>query len=24
VLQAYLRDSPAQLDRLLDWARSGG
>ena len=22
VLQAYLRDSPAQLDRLLDWARA--
>jgi proline dehydrogenase len=23
VLQAYLRDSPAQLDRLLEWARAG-
>ena len=24
VLQAYLRDSPAQLDRLLEWARASG
>jgi RHH-type proline utilization regulon transcriptional repressor/proline dehydrogenase/delta 1-pyrroline-5-carboxylate dehydrogenase len=24
VLQAYLRESPAQLDRLLDWARATG
>jgi proline dehydrogenase len=24
VLQAYLRDSPAQLDRVLDWARGSG
>jgi proline dehydrogenase len=24
VLQAYLRESPAQLDRILDWARASG
>jgi proline dehydrogenase len=24
VLQAYLRDSPAHLDRLLEWAQAGG
>src|SRR5919202_437315 len=24
VLQAYLRDSPAHLDRLLEWSREGG
>ena len=24
VLQAYLRDSPAQLDQILDWARASG
>jgi RHH-type proline utilization regulon transcriptional repressor/proline dehydrogenase/delta 1-pyrroline-5-carboxylate dehydrogenase len=24
VLQAYLRDSPAQLDRVLDWSRGAG